>query len=174
MLASTKRDDNPSTTLSAETVPATVDLPAQLPPSVPSTTASPKRRMSYPVTAPSPPHSPERSARARRSGSTTGLERPNSRSSFPPRGSSSLTFQRQNSRHRGSESALDSLDEDAQKWTEEIRRKRERKRRLRELEDGDRVIIGNKVDADHPNYVTAYSMLTGLRVAVCSFGVKLI
>jgi len=37
---------------------------------------------------------------------------------------------------------------------------------MREVEDENTVIIGNKVDSNHPNYVTAYNMLTGLRVAV--------
>jgi hypothetical protein len=36
------------------------------------------------------------------------------------------------------------------------------------------VIIGNKVDANHPNYITAYNMLTGLRVAVGSVFMRLI
>jgi len=35
------------------------------------------------------------------------------------------------------------------------------------------VIIGNKVDANHPNFVTAYNMLTGLRVAVSRVSAKL-
>ena len=58
------------------------------------------------------------------------------------------------------------VDEDAQRWAEEIKRKRESKRRWKEAEDEDRVIIGNKVDVNHPNYIAAYMMLTGLRVAV--------
>jgi 1-phosphatidylinositol-4-phosphate 5-kinase len=37
---------------------------------------------------------------------------------------------------------------------------------MREVEVENIVIIGNKVDSNHPNYVTAYNMLTGLRVAV--------
>jgi 1-phosphatidylinositol-4-phosphate 5-kinase len=37
---------------------------------------------------------------------------------------------------------------------------------MREVEVENTVIIGNKVDSNHPNYITAYNMLTGLRVAV--------
>jgi 1-phosphatidylinositol-4-phosphate 5-kinase len=58
------------------------------------------------------------------------------------------------------------MDEEALRYSEEIRKKRESKRRWREAEDEDRVIMGNKVDMNHPNYITAYNMLTGLRVAV--------
>jgi 1-phosphatidylinositol-4-phosphate 5-kinase len=58
-------------------------------------------------------------------------------------------------------------EEDASWWTEEIHKRREIRRRWREAEDVNTVIIGNKVDTNHPNYVTAYNMLTGLRVAVC-------
>ena len=58
------------------------------------------------------------------------------------------------------------MDEEALRYAEEIRKKRESKRRWREAEDEDRVIMGNKVDMNHPNYITAYNMLTGLRVAV--------
>jgi 1-phosphatidylinositol-4-phosphate 5-kinase len=57
-------------------------------------------------------------------------------------------------------------EEDASWWTEEIHKRREIRRRMREVEDENTVIIGNKVDSNHPNYVTAYNMLTGLRVAV--------
>ena len=57
-------------------------------------------------------------------------------------------------------------EEDASWWTEEIHKRREIRRRWKEAEDENTVIIGNKVDTNHPNYVTAYNMLTGLRVAV--------
>jgi len=57
-------------------------------------------------------------------------------------------------------------EEDASWWTEEIHKRREIRRRMREVEDENTVIIGNKIDSNHPNYVTAYNMLTGLRVAV--------
>jgi len=57
-------------------------------------------------------------------------------------------------------------EEDASWWTEEIHKRREIRRRMREVEEENTVIIGNKIDSNHPNYVTAYNMLTGLRVAV--------
>lgn len=59
-------------------------------------------------------------------------------------------------------------EEDASWWTEEIHKRREIRRRWKEAEDENIVIIGNKIDTNHPNYVTAYNMLTGLRVAVFS------
>jgi hypothetical protein len=57
-------------------------------------------------------------------------------------------------------------EDDASWWTEEIHKRREIRRRWREAEDENTVVIGSKVDTNHPNYVTAYNMLTGLRVAV--------
>ena len=57
-------------------------------------------------------------------------------------------------------------EEDVSWWTEEIHKRREIRRRWKEVEDENTVVIGNKVDTNHPNYVTAYNMLTGLRVAV--------
>jgi 1-phosphatidylinositol-4-phosphate 5-kinase len=65
---------------------------------------------------------------------------------------------------RGSAERL--AEEDASWWTEEIHKRREIRRRWKEVEDENTVVIGNKVDTNHPNYVTAYNMLTGLRVAV--------
>jgi 1-phosphatidylinositol-4-phosphate 5-kinase len=57
-------------------------------------------------------------------------------------------------------------EDDVNWWTEEIHKRRELRKRHREEIDENTVIIGNKVDTNHPNYVTAYNMLTGLRVAV--------
>lgn len=92
----------------------------------------------------------------------------NSRYSGRRRASTSASHIRGNSRHFAAEGAPDvPADEEAQRWAEEIRKKRESKRRWKEAEDEDRVIIGNKVDANHPDFVTAYNMLTGVRVAVC-------
>jgi hypothetical protein len=78
-----------------------------------------------------------------------------------PRASTGVT------KPRGSAERL--ADEDASWWTEEIHKRRELRRRWKEVEDENTVIIGNKVDTNHPNYVTAYNMLTGLRVAVHTF-----
>lgn len=101
-------------------------------------------------------------------GSSPVLERDsaNSRYSLRKRASTSPSVVRRNSRPFNPEAAETPIDEDALRYAEEIRKKRESKRRWKEAEDEDRVIIGNKVDANHPNYITAYNMLTGLRVAV--------
>lgn len=64
-------------------------------------------------------------------------------------------------------------DEDAQRWAEAYRQKRASKRRRREIEDDDRVLVGTKVDEKHANWVTAYNMLTGIRVAVSRTNAKL-
>lgn len=40
--------------------------------------------------------------------------------------------------------------------------------RRREFADSDNVLLGNKIDEGHRNYVMAYNMLTGIRVAVSS------
>jgi hypothetical protein len=95
----------------------------------------------------------------------------NSRFSYLRRASTSPSVARRGSRQVNPEVPPDTVpvDEDTLRYTEEIRKKRESKRRWKEAEDEDRVIMGNKVDANHPNYITAYNMLTGLRVAVCPF-----
>ena len=92
----------------------------------------------------------------------------NSRFSYLKRASTSPSVTRRSSRQVNPDASPDTVpvDEDTLRYTEEIRKKRESKRRWKEAEDEDRVIMGNKVDANHPNYVTAYNMLTGLRVAV--------
>ena len=90
----------------------------------------------------------------------------NSRFSMRRRASTSPSVVRRNSRNLNLEHPDAPLDDEAMRYAEEIRKKRESKRRWKEAEDEDRVIMGNKVDANHPNYITAYNMLTGLRVAV--------
>jgi len=111
---------------------------------------------------------------AQASGANPVIERHsvNSRSSVRRRASTSASHIRQTSRAFTAES-MEQAEEEAQRWVEEIRKKRESKRRWKEAEDEDRVIIGNKVDANHPNFVTAYNMLTGLRVAVSRVSAKL-
>lgn len=64
-------------------------------------------------------------------------------------------------------------DEDAARWAEAIRQKRASKRRRKEEEDDDRVLVGTKVDESHANWVTAYNMLTGIRVSVSRTNAKL-
>jgi 1-phosphatidylinositol-4-phosphate 5-kinase len=65
------------------------------------------------------------------------------------------------------------LDEDAQRWAEAYRQKRASKRKRKEEEDDDRVLVGTKVDESHANWVTAYNMLTGIRVSVSRTNAKL-
>jgi 1-phosphatidylinositol-4-phosphate 5-kinase len=58
------------------------------------------------------------------------------------------------------------LDEDAARWAEVIRQRRLSKRK--KVEEEDTVMVGTRVSEGHTNWVTAYNMLTGIRVAVCS------
>ena len=135
--------------------PVPAHLPIQLPPTVPE-----ERNGSIDVGV--------STIYRQTSGSSPVLERnsANSRFSMRPRASTTNSLVRRNSRPIAGELGDSPVDEDAQRWAEEIRKKRESKRRWKEAEDEDRVIVGNKVDASHPNYITAYNMLTGLRVAV--------
>jgi 1-phosphatidylinositol-4-phosphate 5-kinase len=64
-------------------------------------------------------------------------------------------------------------DEDALRWTEAYRQKRASKRKRKEEEEDDRVVVGTKVDETHANWVTAYNMLTGIRVSVSRTNAKL-
>ena len=64
-------------------------------------------------------------------------------------------------------------DEDAARWAEAYRQKRASKRKRKEEEDDDRVLVGTKVDESHANWVTAYNMLTGIRVSVSRTNAKL-
>lgn len=64
-------------------------------------------------------------------------------------------------------------DEDAARWAEALRQKRASKRKRKEEEDDDRVLVGTKVDETHANWVAAYNMLTGIRVAVSRTNAKL-
>jgi 1-phosphatidylinositol-4-phosphate 5-kinase len=64
-------------------------------------------------------------------------------------------------------------DEDALRWAEAIRQKRASKRKRKDEEDEDRVVVGTKVDQNHVNWVTAYNMLTGIRFTVSRTNAKL-
>ncbi|KFY41404.1 hypothetical protein V494_03024 [Pseudogymnoascus sp. VKM F-4513 (FW-928)] len=64
-------------------------------------------------------------------------------------------------------------DEDALRWAEAIRQKRASKRKRRDEEDEDRVVVGTKVDQNHVNWVTAYNMLTGIRFTVSRTNAKM-
>lgn len=82
--------------------------------------------------------------------------------------SMSSSNQRRQTRSINSDILLEEVppDEDAQRWAEVVRQRRlSRKRRIEE-EDG--VLVGTRVSEGHTNWVTAYNMLTGIRVAVCS------
>ncbi|KAL2019936.1 hypothetical protein VTK56DRAFT_9028 [Thermocarpiscus australiensis] len=87
----------------------------------------------------------------------------------------SLSLARRNTRSLHSEVPRDEVvpDEDAMRWAEAYRQKRASKRRRREVEDDDRVLVGTKVDESHANWVTAYNMLTGIRVSVSRTNAKL-
>lgn len=87
----------------------------------------------------------------------------------------SLSLGRRNTRSMQSDMPRDEVapDEDALRWAEAYRQKRASKRRRREEEDDDRVLVGTKVDEHHVNWVTAYNMLTGIRVSVSRTNAKL-
>lgn len=87
----------------------------------------------------------------------------------------SLSLGRRNTRSMQSDLPRDEVapDEDALRWAEAYRQKRASKRRRREEEDDDRVLVGTKVDEHHVNWVTAYNMLTGIRVSVSRTNAKL-
>jgi len=87
----------------------------------------------------------------------------------------SLSLARRNTRSLHSDAPRDEVvpDEDALRWAEAYRQKRASKRRRREIEDDDRVLVGTKVDETHANWVAAYNMLTGIRVSVSRTNAKL-
>ncbi|ORY83895.1 hypothetical protein BCR37DRAFT_392344 [Protomyces lactucae-debilis] len=62
------------------------------------------------------------------------------------------------------------LDEDAARWAEVIRQRRLSKRK--KVEDEDAVMVGTRVSEGHTNWVTAYNMLTGIRVATSRCNAK--
>ncbi|EPY51457.1 1-phosphatidylinositol-4-phosphate 5-kinase Its3 [Schizosaccharomyces cryophilus OY26] len=67
-----------------------------------------------------------------------------------------------------SNSALDEIPPDigSASWAEAVKQKRLNMRRRREELDDDCVLVGTRVSEGHENYVTAYNMLTGIRVGV--------
>ncbi|KAM0591883.1 hypothetical protein ACHAPN_007095 [Verticillium nonalfalfae] len=87
----------------------------------------------------------------------------------------SLSLGRRNTRSLQSDAPRDDVvpDEDALRWAEAYRQKRASKRKKKEEEDDDRVLVGTKVDEHHANWVTAYNMLTGIRVSVSRTNAKL-
>ena len=87
----------------------------------------------------------------------------------------SLSLARRTTRSMQSDAPRDEIvpDEDAQRWAEAYRQKRASKRRRKEEEDDERVLVDTKVDESHANWVTAYNMLTGIRVSVSRTNAKL-
>ncbi|KKO98586.1 1-phosphatidylinositol-4-phosphate 5-kinase [Trichoderma harzianum] len=87
----------------------------------------------------------------------------------------SFSLARRTTRSMQSDAPRDEIapDEDAMRWAEVYRQKRASKRRRKEEEDDDRVLVGTKVDESHANWVTAYNMLTGIRVSVSRTNAKL-
>lgn len=87
----------------------------------------------------------------------------------------SLSLARRTTRSMQSDAPRDDVvpDEDAARWAEALRQKRASKRKRKEAEDDDRVLVGTKVDESHANWVTAYNMLTGIRVSVSRTNAKL-
>ncbi|KAK4226679.1 hypothetical protein QBC38DRAFT_366036 [Podospora fimiseda] len=87
----------------------------------------------------------------------------------------SLSLARRNTRSLHSEMPRDEVipDEDAMRWTEIYRQRMAKKRQKKEWEDDDRVLVGTKVDENHANWITAYNMLTGIRVSVSRTNAKL-
>lgn len=66
----------------------------------------------------------------------------------------------------GSMKASESATAEIKKMRESLLIKREMKRKQRHFLDDDRVLVGNKVSEGHVNFIIAYNMLTGIRVAV--------
>ncbi|KAH8694655.1 hypothetical protein BGZ61DRAFT_33387 [Ilyonectria robusta] len=87
----------------------------------------------------------------------------------------SLSLGRRPTRSMQSDGPRDEIvpDEDAIRWAEAYRQKRASKRKRKEEEDTDRVLVGTMVDESHANWVTAYNMLTGIRVSVSRTNAKL-
>ncbi|AET39226.1 1-phosphatidylinositol-4-phosphate 5-kinase Ecym_4149 [Eremothecium cymbalariae DBVPG len=66
----------------------------------------------------------------------------------------------------GTIKASESATAEIKKMRESLLIKREMKRKQKHFLDDDRVLVGNKVSEGHVNFIIAYNMLTGIRVAV--------
>ncbi|KAK9375402.1 uncharacterized protein V1513DRAFT_442832 [Lipomyces chichibuensis] len=71
------------------------------------------------------------------------------------------------------EDQVNEPSEEVRRMRDEIIAKRENKRRRKEFLEDDKVLVGTKVGEDHVNYILAYNMLTGIRVAVSRTTAKL-
>ena len=76
------------------------------------------------------------------------------------------------SRRRSLQVSAVQPDERADYYREQITVMREKKRKRRETEEDERVLVGNKVSEGHVNYAAAYYMLTGIRVSVSRCNAK--
>ncbi|OBT94694.1 Phosphatidylinositol-4-phosphate 5-kinase [Pseudogymnoascus verrucosus] len=103
----------------------------------------------------------------------TGRFSPVAATSNMRRGSLSINRRNTQSIHSNIPHEDIAQDEDALRWAEAIRQKRASKRKRRDEEDEDRVVVGTKVDQNHVNWVTAYNMLTGIRFTVSRTNAKL-
>ncbi|CDO93555.1 unnamed protein product [Kluyveromyces dobzhanskii CBS 2104] len=66
----------------------------------------------------------------------------------------------------GSLKRSESAAVEIQKMRQSLLQKREMRRKQKKFLDDDRVLVGNKVTEGHVNFIIAYNMLTGIRVAV--------
>jgi 1-phosphatidylinositol-4-phosphate 5-kinase len=93
----------------------------------------------------------------------------------PTRRRASLTLARRATRSIHSQINLEEIpqDEDVMRWAEHIRQKRASKRKRKEDEDDERVLVGTRVDQNHANFIMAYNMLTGIRFTVSRCNAKI-
>ncbi|RDL33882.1 SAICAR synthase-like protein [Venustampulla echinocandica] len=103
---------------------------------------------------------------------TSGRFSPTTVTSSVRRGSLSLNRRNTHSIHSNMPHDEIAPDEDAIRWAEAVRQKRASKRKRKDEEDDDRVVIGTKVDQNHQNWVMAYNMLTGIRFTVSRTNAK--
>ncbi|MCJ1404880.1 Phosphatidylinositol-4-phosphate 5-kinase [Xylographa trunciseda] len=87
----------------------------------------------------------------------------------------SLSLARRTTRSMHSDLNIDEIPQDGEvaRWTETVRQKRASRRKRKEDEEDDRVLVGTKVDPNHANWITAYNMLTGIRFTVSRTNAKL-
>ena len=87
----------------------------------------------------------------------------------------SLSIARRTTRSMHSDLNIDEIPQDGEvaRWTETVRQKRASRRKRKEDEEDDRVLVGTKVDPNHANWITAYNMLTGIRFTVSRTNAKL-
>jgi len=195
--ASTNPQSTGPLTYHSSLLPAT-PLPAESPSR--AATASP-HRFSSPPSYPAPPAPSPSAASAQHPGSlqlkhrhtlqvpkvggprtsrddqdavfSTGRFSPTTLAAGVRRGSLSLNRRNTQSIHSNMPHEEIPPDEDAIRWAEAVRQKRASKRKRKDEEDDERVVVGTRVDQNHVNWVTAYNMLTGIRFTVSRTNAKL-